>query len=62
MVHWKGVTKKMFTPYKEHLVEKYGRGNDGIKTIDKIPNRILITVPKAEVRLEFAQIFSDSEG
>ena len=43
MVHWKGVTKKVFTPYKEHLLEKYGSGDDGIKTIEKIPNRILIT-------------------
>ena len=54
MVHWKGVTKKVFTPYKEHLLEKYGSGDDGIKTIEKIPNRILITVPVAEVWLEVA--------
>ena len=56
VVHWKGVTKKQFTPYKEHLLEKYGLG---IKTIDKIPNRIVISVSNAEVQLECAQKFGD---
>jgi len=55
VVHWKGVTKKQFTPYKEHLLEKYGLG---IKTIDKIPNRILISVSNAEVMLK---LLADTE-
>ena len=49
VVHWKGVTKKVFVPYKEMLLAKYGSGDGGIKTIEKIPNKILITVPLAEV-------------
>lgn len=52
VVHWKGVTKKKFVVYRDAIVEKYGDGPDGIKSIERIPNRILITVPVAEVMLK----------
>jgi len=45
VVHWKGVTKQQFTEYRTNLLEKYGSGPDKIKTMQKIPNRILITAP-----------------
>jgi len=51
VVHWKGVTKKKFVVYKDAIIEKYGDGSEGIKSIERIPNRILITVPVAEVML-----------
>jgi len=52
VVHWKGVTKKKFVVYKEAILEKYGSGAEGIKSIERIPNRILITVPVAEVMVK----------
>lgn len=52
VVHWKGVTKKKFVVYRDAIVEKYGDGPEGIKSIERIPNRILITVPVAEVMLK----------
>lgn len=51
VVHWKGVTKKKFVLYKDAIIQKYGDGSEGIKSIERIPNRILITVPTAEVML-----------
>lgn len=45
VVHWKKVTKEQYEIYKAALIEKYGSGADKIKTIQKIPNRILITAP-----------------
>jgi len=45
VVHWKKVTKEQYEGYKAALIEKYGSGADKIKTIQKIPNRILITAP-----------------
>jgi len=52
VVHWKGVTKKKFVVYKENILEKYGSGAEGVKSIERIPNRILITVPVAAVMLQ----------
>ena len=52
VVHWKGVTKKKFVVYKETILEKYGNGPEGIKSIERIPNRILITVPIGDVMLK----------
>lgn len=52
VVHWKGVTKKKFVAYKDQIIAKYGDGAAGIKSIERIPNRILITVPAAEVMIQ----------
>eukprot|EP00658_Telonema_sp_P-2_P000334 TRINITY_DN1011_c0_g1_i16.p1 TRINITY_DN1011_c0_g1~~TRINITY_DN1011_c0_g1_i16.p1 ORF type:complete len:386 (-),score=73.27 TRINITY_DN1011_c0_g1_i16:424-1581(-) len=52
VVHWKGVTKKKFKEYKETILGIYGEGAEGIKSIERIPNRILITVPCAEVMMK----------
>jgi hypothetical protein len=52
VVHWKGVTKKKFVVYKATILEKYGNGPEGIKSIERIPNRILITVPIGDVMLK----------
>jgi len=49
VVHWKKVTKEEFTRYKAALVDKYGQGEHAIKSIQKIPNRILITAPNSAV-------------
>jgi len=49
VVHWKKVTKEQYEGYKAVLIEKYGSGTDKIKTIQKIPNRILITAPMPAV-------------
>lgn len=49
VVHWKGVTKAMFQEYREKLLEKYGTGPDKVKSVERIPNRILITAPEWEV-------------
>eukprot|EP00656_Telonema_subtile_P023801 TRINITY_DN2540_c0_g1_i7.p1 TRINITY_DN2540_c0_g1~~TRINITY_DN2540_c0_g1_i7.p1 ORF type:complete len:381 (-),score=33.25 TRINITY_DN2540_c0_g1_i7:204-1346(-) len=51
VVHWKGVTKKKFVVYRDNILEKYGDGPTGIKSIERIPNRILITVPVPEVMM-----------
>lgn len=52
VVHWKGVTKKKFVVYRDAIIAKYGEGPDGIKNIERIPNRILITAPAAEVMIQ----------
>merc|ERR1711959_330198 len=49
VVHWKKVTKEQFLEYRTKLVEKYGSGSDAIKSVERIPNRILITAPVAAV-------------
>lgn len=58
VVHWKGVTKEQFLEYREKLVSKYGSGPDMIKSVERIPNRILITAPIAEV---MGRILEDEE-
>lgn len=50
VVHWKKVTKEQFLEYRQTLLDKYGHGPDAIKSMERIPNRILITAPVAEVR------------
>lgn len=49
VVHWKKVSKEQFAGYKEALLAKYGQGDHAVKSIQKIPNRILITAPNAVV-------------
>jgi len=55
VVHWKGVTKKKFVVYRDAIIAKYGEGPEGIKNIERIPNRILITVPVADVMLKILE-------
>jgi len=49
VVHWKKVTKAQYTEYREAMIAKYGSGPDAIKSMEKIPNRILITAPNPVV-------------
>lgn len=58
VVHWKKVTKEQFMEYRTKLVEKYGSGPDAVKSIERIPNRILITAPIAAV---MEKILADEE-
>lgn len=58
VVHWKKVTKEQFLEYRTILIDKYGSGTDAIKSIERIPNRILITAPVAAV---MAKILADED-
>lgn len=49
VVHWKKVTKEQYTEYRAAMIEKYGSGPDAVKSMERIPNRILITAPNPEV-------------
>lgn len=58
VVHWKGVTKPQYLEYKEKLLAKYGSGKEIFKSVEKIPNRILITAPNPEV---MSKVLADEE-
>ena len=45
VVHWKKVSKEEHAEYKAKLLEKYGHGPELVKSVERIPNRILITAP-----------------
>jgi len=58
VVHWKGVTKAQYLEYKEKLLAKYGSGKEIFKSVEKIPNRILITAPNPAV---MSKVLADEE-
>lgn len=58
VVHWKGVTKPQFLEYREKLHAKYGKEKSDIKSVERIPNRILITAPNPTI---MQQILADEE-
>jgi len=49
VVLWRGVTKAQFEEYRDDLFEKYGRGDDAIKVIQRVGTKIIITAPQEEV-------------
>ena len=58
VVHWTKVTKDQYTEYKAKLIEKYGSGTEAIKSVERIPNRIIITAPVSAV---MDKILADTE-
>lgn len=58
VVHWKKVTKEQFQNYRSIIIDKYGSGKDLVKSIERIPNRILITAPVPAV---MQRILEDEE-
>lgn len=58
VVHWKKVTKAEYQAYKEKLIDRYGAGTEKVKSVERIPNRIIITAPVSTV---MEQILADED-
>lgn len=58
VVHWKKVTKAEYLAYKEKLLDRYGAGTDKVKSVERIPNRIIITAP---VSFVMEKILADTD-